>query len=125
MDPNTYCDSILKNIKASNLHYILNENPFSLKVTIRKKFIENRIPIPGESSNLEALQSEVNELKNSLQAQIRKVEEVEQENFKLKASLHEISDELVDTKADVSKNEEVSAEVVKLKSMNDNLKRLG
>ena len=71
-------------------------------MTIRKKLIENRIPIPGESSHLEALQSEGNELKNTLQAQIRNVEGVEQENFKLKAELNEISDELVVTTADVS-----------------------
>ena len=85
MDPTNACESILKNIKASNLHYKLNENQFSLQVTIRKKFIDDKIPIPGKCSNLEALLSEVNELKNRLNAKIQMVEEVEQENFKLKA----------------------------------------
>ena len=41
MDPTNACESILKNIKASNLHYKLNENQFSLQVTIRKKFIDD------------------------------------------------------------------------------------
>ena len=58
MNPN-----IFKNVKASNLHYILNENPFSLKVTIRKKFIENVtdpfVPFPGEKMKLTALQKNI------------------------------------------------------------------
>ena len=39
MNPSEYCDVIVKKIKESNLHFILNENAFSIQINIKKRFI--------------------------------------------------------------------------------------
>ena len=43
MDAANVCENILKSLKVSNLHFLLHENAFSAKVTIRKKFINENI----------------------------------------------------------------------------------
>ena len=42
MNPSEHCEIILKLIKESNLHYVLNENAFSLQIKIKKKFIDQK-----------------------------------------------------------------------------------
>ena len=42
MGPSETCNLILSNIKDSNLHFILKENPFSAQITLRKKFINDQ-----------------------------------------------------------------------------------
>ena len=42
MNPSEYCEVIVKKIKESNLHYILNENAFSIEIKIKKKFIDDK-----------------------------------------------------------------------------------
>ena len=39
MGPSATCDRIVQSIKQSNLHFMLNENAFSVNIKIRKKFI--------------------------------------------------------------------------------------
>ena len=39
--PEDQCSKVLAEIHSSNLHYLVQESPFSLYVTIRKKFIKN------------------------------------------------------------------------------------
>ena len=39
LSPNETCDQIMKSIKNSNLHFILQETPHSVYITIRKKFV--------------------------------------------------------------------------------------
>lgn len=42
MEPSVACDYILESLKQSNLHFILTENPFSARITIRKKFVNDQ-----------------------------------------------------------------------------------
>ena len=42
MNPSEYCEDIVKKSKESNLHYILNENAFSIQIKIKKKFIDEK-----------------------------------------------------------------------------------
>ena len=42
MGPSQVSDEIVQKIKHSNLHYMLHENAFSINVTIRKKFMEEK-----------------------------------------------------------------------------------
>ena len=42
MNPSEYCEVIVKKIKESNLHNILNENAFSIQIKIKKKFIDEK-----------------------------------------------------------------------------------
>ena len=39
MAPSDICDTIIQQIKKSNLHFILSENAFSAQITLRKKLI--------------------------------------------------------------------------------------
>ena len=57
MGPSQVSDEIVKKIKHSKLHYILHENAFSIKVTIRKKFIEEMAR--DNENNLEDKYSDV------------------------------------------------------------------
>ena len=36
--PQDYCDQILKDVHSSHLHFLVQESPFSLYITLRKKF---------------------------------------------------------------------------------------
>ena len=42
MDASQTCDSILSQIKQSNLNYSLTESPFSCQVSIKKTFITDK-----------------------------------------------------------------------------------
>ena len=39
--PQDYCDKILAEIRSSNLHYLVQESPYSVYLTLRKKFTQN------------------------------------------------------------------------------------
>ena len=41
LTPSDSCDKILKEVRASNLHFLVQESPFSIYLTIRKKFTKN------------------------------------------------------------------------------------
>ena len=49
--PQDFCDQILKSVHSSNLHFLVQESPFSLYITLRKKFA---IQTPGANSNLDS-----------------------------------------------------------------------
>ena len=72
MAPSTICHNIVNTIKNSNLHFLLSENAFSAKITIRKKFIdETRNKMVGgvaESDTVkeEAKSQEIDQLKHKL-----------------------------------------------------------
>ena len=56
MAPFIICDRIVNTIKHSNLHFLLSENAFSAKITIRKKFIdENRSQTYGTLAESETV----------------------------------------------------------------------
>ena len=69
LSTNQSCEKILQQVRASNLHFILQESPYSLYLTVRKRFFTNvpRTQVCNESdailkkkiSELEATNSEL------------------------------------------------------------------
>ena len=47
LTPPESCEKILHQVMSSNLHFILQESPFSIYLTVRKKFVGNS-PKPFE-----------------------------------------------------------------------------
>ena len=62
MDAKTTCESILKQLKDSNLNFVLQETPFSAFITIRKSLIKNFSSVPNSVSD------SVETLKNKIEA---------------------------------------------------------
>ena len=50
--PQAECDEIIKCVRSSNLHFSVQETPFSLYVTVRKKLVRNDVKAPRESEIL-------------------------------------------------------------------------
>ena len=62
MTPNEVCGDIIQTVNASNLNFQLIETPYSVYLTIRKKFLKDR---QGSHLNLESVtQSKAFENKN-------------------------------------------------------------
>ena len=60
MDPNTSCEILLNNLRKSNLTFVLQETPYSLYLTIRKKFIK-KFAEPSLTENRKTEASNENE----------------------------------------------------------------
>ena len=39
--PEGHCRELIRTLQSTNLHYFVQETPFSLYVTVRKKFVKN------------------------------------------------------------------------------------
>ena len=122
MDPSENCEEIVKNIKHSNLHYLLSENPFSLQITIRKKYIDNHRPLgnfclaPEVTSR--KLELEIEDLKKKLETKTVEAKQLDSKNQELKHELSDVSDELFNTKIELTK------QVGHLKDSSDQMEKL-
>ena len=72
MNPSENCEIILRSVKNSNLHYILKENPFSVEVTIRKKYVDTQKQpcqnsMDGNEVTKRNFQHEIENLKKDLE----------------------------------------------------------
>ena len=82
-----YSDRVLQCVKASNLHYAVQETPFSVYITLRKKFTshpdQNILQLPAQTDNelMKAtlkLQKEALEIENEgLRAELTAMEIVQ------------------------------------------------
>ena len=87
--PQDSCNDLLKSLRASNLHFIISETPYSVQICIRKKFI-NDAPVQKKSV-----------LSSSSSAKIileKKVENLAYENASLKGSLLEANENVCNLK---------------------------
>ena len=50
--PQDECDEIIKCIRSSNLHFPVQETPFLMYVTVRKKLVKKDVKAPYESEIL-------------------------------------------------------------------------
>ena len=41
LTPQEFCEKMLQQMKSSNLHFILQESPYLIYLTVRKKFVGN------------------------------------------------------------------------------------
>ena len=132
MNPSEYCDKIVRNIKVSNLHYIMKENPFSLQITIRKKFIDNQHPLEKLSMVNEVtsgkfeLELEIDNLKKKLETKTNEAERLHSTNQDLMLEINDVSDELFNTKVELTKQngrlKDSFDQCEKLETVADNLK---
>ena len=56
--PDYACGQIIFNIKSSKLNYLVKETPYSLYITVRKKFVNNVKETSPNSSNISKEKSE-------------------------------------------------------------------
>ena len=82
-DFNTFCpqdssDIILKSIKNSNLHFIVNETPFSVYITIRKKFLT--FPFPPNFVNGRGNQPETSQTDHLLEENATLKDQIKEQN---------------------------------------------
>ena len=70
MDALKWCDYMNKKIKESNLHFLLKENPYSIQVTIKKKYVTD----PKLFKVKEASGQEIEFLKTTIQAKSEEFE---------------------------------------------------
>ena len=121
MNPTEYCETIVRKIKLANLHYIVNENPFSLQINIRKKFISNQKPLESlvvvNETSKKDLKQDIEHLKKNLDAKTLDLERCKVKNEELMCELTNVSDELFETKIELTKQhshaKETFAEVKK------------
>ena len=85
MDAKTTCELILKQLKASNLNFLLQETPYSAFITIRKSLIKNLSSVPS---------SIFHPVSDSVETLNQKIEPLVTENLCLKKDLIEKHSEL-------------------------------
>ena len=94
--PQDYCDQILKDVHSSHLHFLVQESPFSLYITLRKKFatqpqvkLQERQVDPNHDLKL------ARDTINILEEKLAETEsEFVKESNKLKAKREEFSEEI-------------------------------
>ena len=111
--PQDFCDKILSEIRDSNLHFLIQESPFSIYLTLRKKFTQkpatnsspkthepniNAVPRENEIVDKDALTEELAKCKETLTVYESKLEQSEdqfmKEANKFKIKRDELADEI-------------------------------
>ena len=106
MDAKTTCELILKQLKASNLNFVLQETPFSAFITIQKSLIKNISSVPSSifhpvsdsvetlNKKIEALVIENSCLKKDLTEQQSEMKKTDTKNIKLEQNLKSTKDQI-------------------------------
>ena len=95
--PSIICDSIVNSIKHSNLHFLLSENAFSAKITIRKKFIDENRKQPFGA----VAESEIVNLKVELDQKTLESDQIHIVNFKLEEANKALAKEITELESDL------------------------
>ena len=84
LTPQESCEKILHQVKSSNLHFILQESPFSVYLTVRKKFVGNapklrepKIGMATETRSVHHLEAKINDLEETMEEAEAKLTESE------------------------------------------------
>ena len=62
-NPHDTCAQIINTLRMSGLTYTLNETPYSVYLTLRKKFIKEYIPQPQHNTNEHPVVSQDDKIK--------------------------------------------------------------
>ena len=76
------CENVLLALKSSNLNFLIQESPYSVYITVRKRFIKNspqKIPTSASYETNNALEVENAVLKKELEAKNTRCKDVEKE----------------------------------------------
>ena len=93
------CNVLVQKLKASNLHYRLSENPFSIQIMIRKRFIDDQIPNYNNENNA----AKFKQLEDELAIKATECDKSKSEVKDLKEELAKVSEELHVTKVELTK----------------------
>ena len=117
MDPKETCETLISNLKWTNLNYHLEETPFSLHLHIRKSFIKG---LNGEVLYPNVQQSaHSSDLKNESEILKAKIKLLETEKEAFQNDLEELSDELGKAKAVTADLMKERQDTLKVKEMSD------
>ena len=103
--PQDQSDAVLQCVKSSNLHFAVNETPFSVYITLRKKFINRDIKI--------VTAAESDALKVELSQNYQKCEDLIQKNAEL-IHLIEKKDDKTSTLESLLHDKEIKLEKAKV-----------
>ena len=110
------CDTIVQKIKSFNLHYQFEENPFSIQIKIRKKFIENKVTKHDLQTNAsEALYEKLRVMEETLENKSEECKTLKEETNHLKAEVIKLGEELHETKLELTNQYRVVKEIKKEK----------
>ena len=110
------CDTIVQKIKSFNLHYQFEENPFSIQIKIRKKFIENKVTKHDLQTNAsEALYEKLRVMEETLENKSEECKTLKEETNHLKAEVVKLGEELYETKLELTNQYRVVKEIKKEK----------
>ena len=91
------CENVLLALKSSNLNFLIQESPYSVYITVRKRFLKNS-PQPKKVLNSAshdatncALELEISELKKELEAKNTRCTDIEIENELLKVEVKKLN----------------------------------
>ena len=126
IDPNQICDEILRKVSSSKLNYHINQTPYSVYLTIRKKFIKeyepiNETPIVPEenSSYVSALEKENVYIKNEFEKLARLYNACIENKASLESGMESLKAEF-----DKLKEAKVCAEVKKVNCEKKNIETM-
>ena len=109
--PQKKSDDILQCVRSSNLHFSIQETPFSVYITLRKKFIRGSLEVESNEGHVEdeILKAELSEVKKKCEdlIQIKEelnydVEQKDNEYNHLEIFTNELSFKLEKAKLEVS-----------------------
>ena len=144
VSPHKLSDGILQCVRSSNLHFTIQETPFSLYITVRKKLFREVIEAPTETDELkreltiikekfENIEQENREFKHLIDKKERELEHcenvVQDLNLKLEKARAENKEVMARNKDTIKKhdvltvtNKKVNDDLVRSKSESENLK---
>ena len=113
MDAKITCEFLLKQLKSTNLNFILQETPYSVYLTIRKSFIKNlNTNNPSQTFNV------------SEETLNKKIADLEAENWLLKSNIFGHRSEMTNSEQTIIKLEEKikTAEIETIKNIQETKK---
>ena len=113
MDTKITCEFLLKQLKSTNLNFILQETPYSVYLTIRKSFIKNlNTNNPSQTFNV------------SEETLNKKIADLEAENLLLKSNIFGHRSEMTNSEQTIIKLEEKikTAEIETIKNIQETKK---
>ena len=111
LDPQISVSEILRTVRASGLTWGASETPFSLFLTVRKRFLQSaKISSSARLSPTTALGVEDERLKKNLQIEVKKLQKLQTEHDRLK----------LDYEEEVNNNEVLNRGIAEVKAESSN-----
>ena len=111
INPHDTCAQIINTLRISGLTYTLNETPYSVYLTLRKKFIKEYIP---QSQPL----TQASQSHNTQESKVDKTKEYEDQIAQLQEALKSEIDQHSATKQQLSETEEEAEKLNYINNMN-------